>query len=340
MLSIIIPVYNGEKYIESAIKSVLKQPYRNLEIVVVNDCSTDKTKVIVEKMSAEDDRIRLINQSSNKGVSSARNKGIAESCGEYIVFLDCDDVWLPGVITDEKMHVLDCEQYDIVSFGYYETNENITRGKLISTADGVISGGADSWGKVWKHNNSFFYKRELLIKNGIVFDPYIHNEDERFRTLCVYFAGKILSIHEPLFCYRNHSASVTHSTNVKQAIETAMKGYIYVKQQYGSENRIIEYCDTMIYIDLFEIFLEIMKERNGKQKYASFIHDNGLEKENNETKLKIDQERCDILKNVEKYPRIYYLKCLIRGVLVKIIKRNKQMIKVYENKKYPYKMEV
>jgi len=94
MISIIIPVYNGERYIAMSIQSALQQTYSDIEVIVVNDGSTDSTLDIINSLAESDKRIRAINQ-SNGGVNAARQAGIQASCGEWICFLDADDT-LPG----------------------------------------------------------------------------------------------------------------------------------------------------------------------------------------------------------------------------------------------------
>ena len=92
MISVIIPIYNVEKYLTKCIESVINQTYKNLEIILVNDGSTDNSKEIIDKYSSIDSRIKVINK-KNGGLSDARNVGIELAKGEYITFLDSDD-WI------------------------------------------------------------------------------------------------------------------------------------------------------------------------------------------------------------------------------------------------------
>lgn len=96
MVSIVMPAYNMERYIEAAVCSVQAQTYENWELLVIDDCSRDATCEIVERLAAEDPRIRLIRNKQNMGVSRTRNRGIEMSRGRYVAFLDSDDMWRPG----------------------------------------------------------------------------------------------------------------------------------------------------------------------------------------------------------------------------------------------------
>ena len=93
LISIIMAAYNAEKTIELAIGSVLSQSYRNWELIVINDCSTDKTASLVESIA--DPRVRLIHNEVNSGVSFTRHRGVEEAKGEWIAILDSDDAWAP-----------------------------------------------------------------------------------------------------------------------------------------------------------------------------------------------------------------------------------------------------
>ena len=93
MFSVVIPAYNAEKFIMRSVKSVLDQTHTDFELIIVDDGSSDGTKKQLEQLS--DERIRYIYQ-ENGGVSAARNKGIIESKGQYVCFLDSDDEWMPN----------------------------------------------------------------------------------------------------------------------------------------------------------------------------------------------------------------------------------------------------
>lgn len=98
LVSVVMPAYNSEKYIEDSIKSVLAQTYKNIELIVIDDASKDGTVKIVEKLKTQDPRINLFKNKSNLGVSETRNKGISKANGEWIAFLDSDDIWMDSKI--------------------------------------------------------------------------------------------------------------------------------------------------------------------------------------------------------------------------------------------------
>ena len=93
LVSIVVPVYNSEKFLKETIKTVTEQTYKNWELILVNDCSTDNSKSTIEKYAKEDNRIKVINLKENSGAAIARNTGIEQAKGKYLAFLDADDLW-------------------------------------------------------------------------------------------------------------------------------------------------------------------------------------------------------------------------------------------------------
>jgi len=122
LVSVIMPVYNGEKTLQRAIDSILNQTYSHLELVIVDDGSTDSSAKIIKEIN--DPRIRLIQQ-ENKGAAASRNRGFAESQGEFITFLDTDDLWLPQKIETELNTLSKYNQREaFVYSGYSAFDEN------------------------------------------------------------------------------------------------------------------------------------------------------------------------------------------------------------------------
>lgn len=101
MVSVVIPVYNVEKYIEKTVMSAINQTYKNLEIILVDDCSPDNSAVIISKLRKQYPQIKYYKLEKNCGAAVARNKGIYMSEGQYLAFLDGDDIWKPDKIDKE-----------------------------------------------------------------------------------------------------------------------------------------------------------------------------------------------------------------------------------------------
>lgn len=104
-VSVIMPAHNTEQFIAQAIESVRSQTFKNWELIVVDDCSTDSTRVIAESLAHEDGRIFVVHNEQNIGVAKTRNRGIDISSGEYIALLDCDDFWNPEKLSVQLSHI-------------------------------------------------------------------------------------------------------------------------------------------------------------------------------------------------------------------------------------------
>lgn len=132
LVSIIVPVYNSEKFIKNTIKTVEKQTYENWELLLVNDCSTDNSKKIIEEYEKKDKRIKLIDLEQNSGAAIARNTGIDRANGKYIAFLDSDDLWEKEKL--EKQIKFIKNNNCVFSFtGYEFANEDgIGNGKVVT----------------------------------------------------------------------------------------------------------------------------------------------------------------------------------------------------------------
>lgn len=182
MVSVIIPVYNGVAWIEECIESVLEQTWKELEILVLDDQSTDGTTEVVKKLAAEDDRICLISRNS-KGVSGARNEGIVQSKGEYITFVDADDK-LDEQMLKTLVEYLQKENSDMVSCGYYRwngdssANPSMNKGNVVKTveretyvSDYLLRQHTHCWGVLYRRTviEGIDFRSELTIGEDMMF---------------------------------------------------------------------------------------------------------------------------------------------------------------------------
>ena len=117
--SIIIPVYNVEKYLNECVDSVLNQTYKYMEIILVDDGSTDSSPQICDSYAEKDNRIRAIHK-ENGGLSSARNAGIKNMTGDYVLFLDSDDFWDNNKALEHLSYIISEQKPDVVCYGYKE----------------------------------------------------------------------------------------------------------------------------------------------------------------------------------------------------------------------------
>ena len=174
MISVVIPLYNKEKSISTTLESVIAQTYTDFEIVIVDDGSTDKSAEVVR--SIKDERIVLISQ-KNQGVSAARNTGIMEAKGDYVAFLDGDDLWHPEYLETLHRLIIDFPEATIYGIGYSKTDGkefpiNVEK----RNRRGIIETPWDNYPGYWTGSSSSS-SRELLIKAGLFDIRMTHGED-------------------------------------------------------------------------------------------------------------------------------------------------------------------
>lgn len=197
LVSIIIPIYNKEKFLKKTVLSVLNQSYKNFELLLLNDGSQDASDELIKDFVNKDGRVKHLSH-DNQGVSFTRNRGITESRGKYISFLDADDTWEPNFL--EKM-IKKIGDSDICYCGHQiiDNNKKINS-NFYFTKDNVLGNYLKNRTPI--HTNSWLIKKELLINNNIFFPENITwGEDAYFFSLCLFFAEKISYVKEFLTNY-------------------------------------------------------------------------------------------------------------------------------------------
>jgi len=210
IVSIVVPAYNVANEIEACIQSVQAQTYPNWELLVVNDGSTDTTAAEVEKLLADEPRIRLINQ-ANGGVSNARNTGLIEAKGDYIAFLDGDDMWDPHFLS-ELLTAKQSSGVDLVYCGYSRLyHKGVKLGYNYAYADEDVFLAAIT-GKTQIHVGAILVDKKLLTAFGLTFtDGCLVGQDQEFIIKLVSVATA-RSVPKELLIYRKRAGSAIRST--------------------------------------------------------------------------------------------------------------------------------
>lgn len=158
MISIIVPVYNSEKYIDKCLDSILNQTYKDLEIVLVNDGSNDQSLKILEKYALRDTRIKVVNQ-ENKGVAAARNTGLDNATGEYILYVDSDD-WIENNMVERMVEL--SANADIVFCG----NDNAVSPEFVKKIIGITK-------EIWNKDKIIYEFLRHKIMSGMLWNKLI-----------------------------------------------------------------------------------------------------------------------------------------------------------------------
>ena len=212
MISIIVPVYNVETYLEECLDSIQNQSYTDLEVILVNDGSTDGSQAICEHYCQTDKRFRLMNQ-TNQGLSAARNKGVEISTGEYIVFVDSDDVIKINYL--EKLMQYMTEDVDIVEC-IFTVKKMEFLDENIETTTIIFEGDSNEAVKFFPNHTlnvnavTKLYRREIVEAvpyiDGVIF------EDVYCGIGMLKYIRKIIKIDYKGYYYRQRQASIMHRT--------------------------------------------------------------------------------------------------------------------------------
>ena len=220
-VSIIIPVYNVEKYLKQCLDSVINQTLKDIEIICVNDCSPDNSSKILEEYACKDSRIKIINLEKNGGLGNARNVGMQHVTSNYVMFLDSDD-WLDKSTCKLLYNHIHTNNNEFVMFNFYFYYENNTKKchynkfnvflsqkdiNHINPAnlDKPFNLSAEAWYKI--------YKIDFLRRNNIKFLKGYNFEDQTFLTEILCKAKDISVLNIPLLYYRQRSNSITQDAS-------------------------------------------------------------------------------------------------------------------------------
>lgn len=241
--SIVVPVYNAEKYIDRCVNSIINQTHKEIEIILVNDGSKDRSGEICDEYAQKDTRIKVIHK-PNGGVSSARNSGLKKAIGDYIIFVDSDD-WiekdmiarLDKILIEDKE--LDCIIYNLKNIEKSDIRED----ELLNNIAYLIKTEKINppWNKV--------YKREILNKNNIKFDKKVQiGEDLLFNIQYLKNTKKIYLLNDILYNYVTENGQSLTKKYKKDKYEQLTHVNNRIREEMSKELKNKQLLDAVDYI--------------------------------------------------------------------------------------------
>ncbi len=251
LISIIIPVYNGEKYLKRCLDSILSQTYENWELLLIDDGSTDLSSSICDDYTS-DARISVIHR-QNGGQATARNEGIVQSKGEYVSFVDCDD-WLEPDMYESMIRICQLHKVEIVACGYIE--EYKTRRKEVQNDGSISFYGAEEAVRMVLEKQIVGYPWSMLFHRSVLKEPMADlTPFEDYATIFkwVSHVNRIAVWHKAFYHYRQLDGSSLHSFNIRKErnfMLAVRERYHYIQDKellpgYDAENRRLYLCDCI-----------------------------------------------------------------------------------------------
>lgn len=266
MISIIVPIYNAEKYLDECLNSIINQDYKDFEVLCVNDGSKDKSLDICKRYAAQDKRFRLLNQ-ENGGVSSARNLALSIAKGDFVCFVDSDDV----ISTDYLSTLLKLsEDGSFVVCGYTRQLKNLGE----NAGETIKYSSRDFVTRIFNESIEHPNICMMLFKNSIIQLQHldftlgcVRNEDTEFYVKYLMYETEVTYTNKKCYFYRVNEASAMHVTTLKSltCLEASKRiGEILVNNKFTND----------VNIDLYPTIQSLLYHlgREGNEKIYDYLH--------------------------------------------------------------------
>lgn len=240
MISVVVPVYNVGQYLNECVDSILNQRFTDFEVLLVDDGSTDSSGKICDEYAAKDKRVRAFHK-KNGGLSSARNYGIEQSKGDYVIFIDSDDLWLSPDCLSELYKYASGKELDVVRFEYQAVDENLTpleqitfdktgiQDRILTNYEMVRYAISGEWFAVL-----YLIRKEIL--SNIRFDEKVKFQED-IDFYCRLFASRELKcgyLDKRYYAYRKRTASMTTSPKISN-----LKGSFDLCEVFSNQSELI-----------------------------------------------------------------------------------------------------
>ena len=232
-VSIIVPVYNVEEYLNKCLDSLFSQKFDSFEIICVNDCSTDSSLDILHSYSQKYTNCHVLNNETNRGLSYSRNRGIKEAKGEYLLFVDSDDWLINNSVLYDLFSKASELEVDLLRFGI-STDTRIVDEDLVGEGKKVFSALIGQEKYKWESVRNFV-RRSSLVNNKVLFDEKIYGcEDILFSTLCLWRIDRCAEIPDIFYYYNRRNGSITKSRITSERVEGALLVIDALYEIYGN----------------------------------------------------------------------------------------------------------
>lgn len=266
-VTIIVGIYNSAKFLRKGLESIEKQTWSNLEILLMDDGSTDESAKICDEFAHRDDRFIAIHK-ENTGVCDSRNKGLKLATGQYVCFMDGDD-WLSSDFVEYMMGLINKTDSSMaLSDRLFTTrdkkqtvNDNIEIWDANETICRLIYPGIKMgpWNKI--------YSLKVLRENNILFPDHWFGETLHFASLAAYYSGKVAVGHRKVYNYRlNNAESGTTQYNVQYRLLSLDNGENLRKRVFAEDPKVKTAIEWRIYVDYFSLLMNILGS-NSKDKF-------------------------------------------------------------------------
>lgn len=263
LISIIVPIFNVERYLDDCLNSIINQTYKNLEIILIDDGSIDSSGIICDKYLEIDKRIKVIHQ-DNKGLSMARNAGLDIATGEFVAFVDSDD-WLELNMYEELHKAICMYQTDIATCGIKEIYHDSVKITNNSCEKYTVRTKKETFRDLYKPscNIRFEVWNKMFRKTAIIKNRFVEGqiyEDVYFDYITLINITKIVTVQANLYCYRKQRPGNTNTTFQwnRFSIFTELYRYIIFFKKNGWDDLVDDYkifaAETALshYIDAYE----------------------------------------------------------------------------------------
>lgn len=305
-VSVIVPIYNASEFLDKCLNSIVNQTLKDIEIILINDGSTDDSKLVIDEYMKEHKNIILIDK-KNEGLGKARNDGIKKASGEYITFVDSDD-YIKENMLEVFYEYAKKYSLDMVTSTYYKVKNNkeilwkITKykaGNVKTSPNIILSVEYAPWAKL--------YKRSMLIENNIFFEENKKYEDMPFVCKCLLKSKLVAQITDAYYYYviHNNSQTTTMDNKVFDVLRTIMDYYkheFYLKEEIN-------------YVVIDKVTTYMLQQRGQKNKKIRYEF--------------IDEGYKFLDENIKNWKNNKYYKKT--SLCKRIIKNNKKLLKRYCN---------